>query len=84
VTVVVVEPYRLAAPRGPGEYRVYLTLFESDRIPGSWAARLNADACEVRRRGALKALLEGFVHPRALTSPRVMNRPRSPEGVNPA
>ena len=46
VTLVVVEPYRLRAARGPTEYRVYLTLFESDRIPASWAERLNADASE--------------------------------------
>ena len=36
VVFVVVEPYRLRLPRGSREYRIYLTLFESDRLPPSW------------------------------------------------
>ena len=41
------QPYRLERPRGVREYRVYLTLFESDRIPRSWVQLLNSNACEV-------------------------------------
>jgi hypothetical protein len=29
------------------EYRVYLTLFESDRLPSAWVRLLNGNACEV-------------------------------------
>ena len=47
VTLVVVEPYRLLQPRVATEYRIYLTLFESDQIPASWVRQLNAEACEV-------------------------------------
>ena len=32
---------------GAREYRIYLTLFESDRLPASWVQQLNAQANEV-------------------------------------
>ena len=35
ISIMVVEPYRLKLGRLPREYRIYLTLFESNRIPAS-------------------------------------------------
>jgi hypothetical protein len=47
ISIMVVEPYRLKLGRLPREYRIYLTLFESDRIPASWVTKLNDHASEV-------------------------------------
>lgn len=48
VTLVTVEPHRLVRRRGASEYRIYLTVFESDRLPAGWVELLNSNANEVR------------------------------------
>jgi hypothetical protein len=47
ISLVTVEPHRLWQHRRPTEYRIYMTVFESDRLPSHWVELLNSNANEV-------------------------------------
>jgi hypothetical protein len=48
ISLVTSEPYRIGKPRQFSEYRIFYTLFESNRLPNRWVEILNDQASEVR------------------------------------